>query len=180
MQFFPTEWYIEVSIENWPECNLNSRPLNTVEALKPTELSGHGLNLQSEPTFYSYFSSGLKFHFNHRYRQSQHLLWSKFCTGNHVSETEGFYTYAIHHWTIFWRSYRKKVRVGFKPTATIFRWYALADWASGHGINLHSVEIFRDTPISSFVQCSDFIWAIALVSRHIHFDRNLAQLITSV
>ena len=41
---FTTEGFFEVAIQSWPECDLNTRPLNSVQTLKPTELSGHEFN----------------------------------------------------------------------------------------------------------------------------------------
>ena len=51
---FTTEGLFEVAIESWPEWDLNPRPLNSVQTLEPTELSGHELNSHSEPTLCSY------------------------------------------------------------------------------------------------------------------------------
>ena len=51
---FITEGFFEVAIESWPEWDLNPRPLNSVQTLSLTELSGHELNSHSEPTLYSY------------------------------------------------------------------------------------------------------------------------------
>ena len=51
---FTTEGVLEVAIESWPEWNLNPKPLNSVETLYPTELSGHEFNSLSQPTLYSY------------------------------------------------------------------------------------------------------------------------------
>ena len=48
--------YIFVAIESWPEWDLNPRPLNSVQTLKPIELLGQEFNLHSEPTLYSYFN----------------------------------------------------------------------------------------------------------------------------
>ena len=42
------EGLFEVAIESWPEWDLNSRPLNSVQTLYPTELSGHEFNSYSE------------------------------------------------------------------------------------------------------------------------------------
>ena len=47
---FTTEEFFEVVIENWPKWYLNPRPLNSVETLQRTELSGHEFNSDSEPT----------------------------------------------------------------------------------------------------------------------------------
>ena len=51
---FTTEGFFEVAMESWPEWDLNPRPLNFVQTLLLTELSGHELNSNSEPTLYSY------------------------------------------------------------------------------------------------------------------------------
>ena len=48
-----TEGFLEVAIESWPEWDLNPRPLNSVQTLYPTELSGHEFNSLSEPILYS-------------------------------------------------------------------------------------------------------------------------------
>ena len=53
---FTTEGYFEVAIENWPEWDMNLRPLNSVQTLYPTKLSGHEFNSHSEPALYSYSS----------------------------------------------------------------------------------------------------------------------------
>ena len=41
---FTTERLFEVAIESWPEWDLNSRPLNSIQTPYSTELSGHQLN----------------------------------------------------------------------------------------------------------------------------------------
>ena len=46
---FTTEELLEVAIESWPERDLNSQPLNSVQTL-----SGHEFNWHSEPTLYIY------------------------------------------------------------------------------------------------------------------------------
>ena len=51
---FTTDGFFDVAIESWPESDLNTRPLNSVQTLQPTELSGHEFNSHSEPTLYSY------------------------------------------------------------------------------------------------------------------------------
>ena len=51
---FTTEGFFEVAIESWPEWDLNPQPLNSIQILKPTELSGHEFNSHSEPTLNSY------------------------------------------------------------------------------------------------------------------------------
>ena len=38
---FTTEVFLEVAIESWSEWDLNPQPVNFVQTLKPTELSGH-------------------------------------------------------------------------------------------------------------------------------------------
>ena len=51
---FTTEGFFQIAIENLPEWDLNPRPLNSVQGLQPTWLSGHEFNLQTEATLYSY------------------------------------------------------------------------------------------------------------------------------
>ena len=46
---FITEGFLEVATESWPEWDLKPRPLNYVQMLLPTELSGHEFNSHSEP-----------------------------------------------------------------------------------------------------------------------------------
>ena len=41
---FTNEGFLEVAIESWPEWDLKPRPLNSVQTLQPTELSGHEFN----------------------------------------------------------------------------------------------------------------------------------------
>ena len=41
---FTNEGSLELDIESWPEWNLNPRPLNYVQTLEQTYLSGHELN----------------------------------------------------------------------------------------------------------------------------------------
>ena len=38
---FNTAEVLEVALERWSEWDLNTRPLNSVQTLKPTELSEH-------------------------------------------------------------------------------------------------------------------------------------------
>ena len=75
--------------------------------------------------------------------------------------------YGIHHWRILRSSYRKLAWAGYEPTTTEFRSVALTDWAIRPWVQL----ALR----ADFVQCSRFILAIAFVSRHIFFKRNLPQ-----
>ena len=51
---FTTDGFFEVALESWPEWDLNPRPQNSVQMLKPTELSSHEFNSHPEPTLYSY------------------------------------------------------------------------------------------------------------------------------
>ena len=44
--------FLKFTIESWCDWDLDLRPLNTVQALQPTELSDNELNSNSEPTFY--------------------------------------------------------------------------------------------------------------------------------
>ena len=46
-----------------------------------------------------------------------------------MSVAEWADTYGIHHWHIFWSSYRRLAWVGFEATTTEFRSDALTDWA---------------------------------------------------
>ena len=41
---FITEGFLEIAIESWPEWDSNPRPLNSIQTLSPTELSGHEFN----------------------------------------------------------------------------------------------------------------------------------------
>ena len=51
---FTTGGIFEVAIESWPVWDLNPQPLNSVQTLQPTELSGHEFDSHSEPNLYSY------------------------------------------------------------------------------------------------------------------------------
>ena len=51
---FTTEGFFEEATENWSKWDLNPWPLNSDETLQPTEESNHDINLQSDPTLYSY------------------------------------------------------------------------------------------------------------------------------
>ena len=42
---FTTEELLEVAIETWSELGLNPQPVNSVQTLKLTELSGHYMHL---------------------------------------------------------------------------------------------------------------------------------------
>ena len=54
---FTIKGLFEVATESWPEWYLNPQQLNSVQTLKPAELSGHEFNLHSEPTLCSYSNS---------------------------------------------------------------------------------------------------------------------------
>ena len=41
---FTTEGFFEIAIERWPEWDLNPQPLNSIQMLYLTELSGHEFN----------------------------------------------------------------------------------------------------------------------------------------
>ena len=85
--------------------------------------------------------------------------------------------YGIQHW----RSYRKLVWVGFEPTTTEFRSDALTNLAIRPWVQLAlRAKFVQLLQFHLFVQSSHFISAIASVSRHICFKRNLAQVITLV
>ena len=98
-----------------------------------------------------------------------------------MSATEWIDTYGIHHWSILRSSYRQLAWVGFQPTITEFRSDALTDWAIRPWVQLalraNFVQLLK---FHLFVQYSRSILAIAFVSRHIFFKRNVAQVITWV
>ena len=64
---YTTDRFLEVATESWPEWELNPQPLNSVQRLQLTELSGHefdslsGLTLYSYPNFISLFSVHFSF-----------------------------------------------------------------------------------------------------------------------
>ena len=91
------------------------------------------------------------------------------------------YIYGIHYWRILRSSYIKLAWVGFETTTTELRSDALTDWAIRPWVQLalrtNFVELLQ---FHLFVQCSHFISAVAFVSCHICFKRNLAQVITWV
>ena len=68
-------------------------------------------------------------HFQHCLHQSQSLFELKFSWGNHVSVTEWYDAYGIHHWRIIWSSYRNLASVGYEPTTTEFGSDTLTGWA---------------------------------------------------
>ena len=87
--------------------------------------------------------------------------------------------YGIYHWRILRSSYRKLTWVGLEPTTTEFCSDALTDWAIRPWVQPTLRAIFVQLlQFHLFVQCSRFISAIAFVSRHICFKRNLTQVIT--
>ena len=51
---FITEGFFEAVIESWRVWDLNTQPLNSIQTLEPTELSGHEFNSHRESTLYSY------------------------------------------------------------------------------------------------------------------------------
>ena len=51
---FITKGFSEVAIDSVAEWELNPGPLDSVQKLQSTELSGHEFNSQSETTLYSY------------------------------------------------------------------------------------------------------------------------------
>ena len=104
------------------------RPLNSVQTLQPTELSGHELNSHSEPTVYSYFNfiSLLNVQVSFRSLPSS-VATFVFSEISHMSAAEWTDTYGIHHWRILRSSYRKLGWVGFEPATTEFRSDTLTD-----------------------------------------------------
>ena len=93
---FTTEWFLEVAIESWPEWNLNRRPLNFVQMLQPTELSGHEFNSVSEPTFnfMSLFSVHVYAHLCYIYYINQYIY---IYANLHSQTTPSWYTYIHTH-----------------------------------------------------------------------------------
>ena len=104
---FTTEVFFEVAIESWPEWDLNPQPLNSVQTLQPTELSGHEFSSRSEPILYSYtnfiFSSISDFisaivsvsrhiYFNRNLVEGSRMIHIAFAT-------EGFFEVAIESWS---------------------------------------------------------------------------------
>ena len=89
------------------------------------------------------------------------------------------YIYGIHHRNFLRKSYRKLAWVGFETTTTEFRSDVLTYWVIRPWVQLalraNFVQLLQ---FHLFVQCSHFISAIAFVSHHICFKRNLAQVIT--
>ena len=89
--------------------------------------------------------------------------------------------YGIHYWRILRSSYIKLAWVGFETTTTELRSDALTDWAIRPWVQLalraNFVELLQ---FHLFIQCLRFISTIALVSCHIYFKRNLAQVVTWV
>ena len=81
----------------------------------------------------------------------------------------------------FWSNYRKLAWVELETMTTKFRSDALTDWAIRPWVQVvlraNFVQLLQ---FHLFVQCSHFNSAIAFVSRHICFKRNLAQVITLV
>ena len=79
----------------------------------------------------------------------------------------------------FWSNYRKLAWVELETMTTKFRSDALTDWAIRPWVQVvlraNFVQLLQ---FHLFVQCSHFNSAIAFVSRHICFKRNLAQEIT--
>ena len=71
--------------------------------------------------------------------------------------------------------------MGFEPTITEFCSHALTYWAirpwAHFALRANLVQLLQ---FHLFVQYSGFISAIAFISHHICFTRNLAQIITSV
>ena len=129
----------------------------------------------------SLYCSLFTFHFGYCLRQSPHLLQAKSRTSNHMSATEWIDTYGIHHWRILRSSNRKLAWVGFHLTTTEFSSDALTNLTIRPWFQLalraNCAQLLK---FHIFVQFSRFILAIAFVSRHIYFKRNLAQVITWV
>ena len=56
LMVFSTERLFQVAIESGPEWDLNPRPLNFVQTLRPSDLSSHEFKFHSEPALYSCFN----------------------------------------------------------------------------------------------------------------------------
>ena len=103
---FTTDRSFEVAIESWPEWDLNPRPLNSIQMLKLTELSGHEFNLNSYPALHHY-SNFIIYSVSHFIlavclHQLPLLFSLTFSVGNHMSVAEYADIYGIHHWQILW------------------------------------------------------------------------------
>ena len=57
-----------------------------------------------------------------------------------MSVAEWADTYRIHHWWIFWSSYRKLAWKGYESATTKRRSEALTDWAIKQMFNSHSKQ----------------------------------------
>ena len=51
---FTTQGLVEIALKSWSERHLNPGPLNSTQALQPTELSGHKFILLLEPALYNH------------------------------------------------------------------------------------------------------------------------------
>ena len=128
---FTTERFFEIAIGETVEWDLNPLPLNSVQMLELTDLSGHELNLHSEPTLYSnssFLGCSVWDIILTIVFVSHHLFQSKFFWGNHMGVAEWTVIYGIHHWRILWINYRNLAWVGFDPRTTEFHSGALTDW----------------------------------------------------
>ena len=79
----------------------------------------------------------------------------------------------------FYMQLKKSAWMRFKPTITYFSLDVLKS-LSYHTISLTQSQLYRATLISSLVQCSNFISAIAFVCLHICRNQNFRQVITWV
>ena len=81
----------------------------------------------------------------------------------------------------FWSSYRKLAWVGFESRATEFSPDTLTYWAIRPWVQVQLRASFvQILQYHLFVQCSHFVLGIAFGSRHLCFQRNLAQVVTLV
>ena len=120
------------------------------------------------------------FHYYLLYKCTTIIRWSALLRAKRVCYYilyvhEQLYVYGIQYVLfntegIFISSYRKLDWVGFEPTSTEFHSDALTDWAIKPWVQLafrsNFVQLLQ---FHLFVQCSNFISAIAFVSCHICF-----------
>ena len=128
---FTTYGFSKIAKESWPEWDLNPGPINSVQRLSPTELSGHEFSSHSQPTLYIYSDFIVC---------SVSLLISPGClVSSHVYFNRSFLQiipWVIHHRPILWSSYRKLTWAGFEPRTTKLRSDALTGWAIRQWVQL--------------------------------------------
>ena len=78
-----TDGFLELAIESWSEWNLNPRALNSIQTLKPADLSGHEFHMHSQPILYS--------HSNFIVFGVSHFYWLFPFISHHVNLIEVFF-----------------------------------------------------------------------------------------